>query len=179
MRPINHRALYLHNFGQSEGDMNSADNLLTQLKDIHLPPAPSIWPLAPGWYALIGIIITGLMIVGVIKYKVYRANRYRKQALKELQQIEANLTDTAHTVESLAILLKRTALVAYPQESVAGLTGEAWLSFLDKKGNTQGFTQGVGRLLISAAYQEKPIVQINDLINLCRLWLSLHQQANK
>ena len=37
-------------------DMHAA-NPLSALKDIHLPEGVSLWPLAPGWYVIIILLL--------------------------------------------------------------------------------------------------------------------------
>ena len=41
---------------------------------------------------------------------------------------------------------------------MAGLTGERWLEFLDKSGDTDQFTCGPGRLLITAPYERHGVI---------------------
>lgn len=154
--------------------------LLSQLKDIHLPPAPSLWPLALGWYLVIVLLVSGFCLIGYLAIKHYQANRYRKSALIELNQLEAGLSHSGAislAIEKMAILLKRTALVAYSQHrGVAGLTGEAWLVFLDDTGGTTAFTKGVGRILLVAPYQGTTDTSLPELIQLCREWITTHKR---
>lgn len=158
--------------------MAEPNPLLNQLKDIHLPPAPGVWPLAPGWYGLIAMVILALISVAWFSWRRQRANRYRKTALAELAQLESAIgqpDNVAPVVEQVAILLKRTALAAYPAHLVAGLTGEAWLAFLDKTGETTEFSAGAGRVLLSAPYQASPDGEIRALILLSREWIATHK----
>lgn len=52
---------------------------LAQLKDIHLPTPIGWWPLAPGWYILMGLI---LFLVIIFAYGVYK--RYRNALAKNM-----------------------------------------------------------------------------------------------
>lgn len=159
--------------------METTNPLLNQLKDIHLPAAPGIWPLALGWYAIIALFVGGLLLAGYGAVKHYRTNRYRVSALAELAQLEADLNRSQNiqqAVENIAILLKRTALAAYPRQQVAGLTGEAWLVFLDKTSGMTVFTQGIGRILLAAPYQATANIPIQELLQLCREWIARHKK---
>ena len=49
---------------------------LSGLRDIHLPKEPSWWPLAIGWWIVIGGVIIALMIGGIIFLKWYRHPRH-------------------------------------------------------------------------------------------------------
>ena len=99
-----------------------------------------------------------------------RANLYRREALALLPAPSASLA-------SLPELVKRTALSAYPRESVASLTGESWLAFLDRTGNTKAFTQGPGRRLVDLAYAPEATIppgERTELIATVRQWIEHH-----
>lgn len=131
----------------------------TSLQNLHdiISPHPVAWlPPAPGWYAF-GLSI--LLLFGwfsVLKYLAWRRNKYRREALIELDELGKELTDSTryqHLLPQLPQLVKRTAIAAYGRSSVASLTGEDWLTFLDKTGSTHLFTKGNGRLLNDCSYQ--------------------------
>ena len=102
------------------------------LRDIHLPPAPGWWPPAPGWWLLIGLLV---VLIPLCLFLWRRARRlgYRRQALRQLTSLERTeqLADRALLAE-LSILLRRSALCAFPDQNCAGLSDEAWLRFLDR-----------------------------------------------
>ena len=52
------------------------------------------------------------------------------------------------------MLVRRTALAVFPRETIAPLTGTAWLAFLDRSYGGDEFSQGAGRWLVSAPYQQ-------------------------
>lgn len=144
--------------------MNNVDNILQQLKDIHLPPAISWWPLAPGWY-VVAIIILLLAIYGV--WKIWHKYHLRREALRELANLKLNFYkngDKQYAASHLSILLRKLCLARYSQHTVAGLEGNAWLEFLDSISQTTEFTQGEGHVLVSAPYA----LQVDD--NLDRLF---------
>jgi hypothetical protein len=57
---------------------------------------------------------------------------------------------------AVSALLRRLALARYPRERVAGLSGDAWLDFLDRSGGGGGFRSGVGRALTELPYRPGP-----------------------
>ncbi|HEY8290778.1 MAG TPA: DUF4381 family protein [Acetobacteraceae bacterium] len=98
---------------------------LSNLRDIALPTPIPWWPPQPGWWLLLAGLLV-LVLFGVAwLVRRYRANAYRRAALRALQQTGP---------EALAALLKRTALAAVPRATVAGLTGNAWAAFLEQTG---------------------------------------------
>lgn len=150
------------------------DTLLQQLKDIQLPPSPSLWPLAPGWYFIIFIWLLALSIAGYLVYRYLKKQRYRKAALKELAQLQA-ATNNATLLNALSTLLRRTVIAAYPQRQVAGLSGEDWLQFLNETGRSQQFTTDLGRQLLTAPYQpNRSADEAQALFELVRGWMLRH-----
>lgn len=112
--------------------MNPASPL-DQLKDIHLPEAVSIWPLAWPWWALL-VCALALITFIVVRYK---KNQWRRQALGQLKNIATS--DELFCVQQCNRLLKQVALYRFGQ-SCASLSGEKWLEFLDSKVKTAIFT---------------------------------------
>lgn len=149
-------------------------SLLSQLKDIHLPSMPGIWPLAPGWHGLTVILLALLLFFGWQRYRHYRVNRYRREALKELERLAIQQMSAAETAAELSLLLKRVARAAFPQQPIGNLVGEAWLQFLDETGQTQEFTQGAGRFLMTAPYQLNVECDISALVIICGEWIKKH-----
>ena len=82
----------------------------------------------------------------------------------------------AKRLAELSLLVRRTALAAFPRETVAPLAGPAWLAFLDRSYGGQGFSLGAGRLLVSALYQRAPpdSTEVRSLADLVRKWIRVH-----
>lgn len=165
----------------SEG-MNAQDPL-AQLRDIHLPESTGWWPLAWGWWVVLALAVLGLAFALYRIQKKRRRQRYRQEALVELERAYHHYredSDTAAYLQSLNQLLRRAALSARPPEQhsrVAGLSGEAWLEFLDEQlpGRHQAFNEGPGRALLAGPYQANPQADVEALQQLGREWLKYHQ----
>lgn len=146
---------------------------LAGLIDIPLPQEVSLWPQT--WALRIAIaLITASALVAVwrLGHRFY-ANKYRREALAELDAMMAN---GALDQMRLSVLVRRTALGAFSRETVAPLTGPAWLAFLDRSYGGREFSERAGRLLISAPYQRAPISrdQLEALTDLVRRWIRGH-----
>lgn len=103
------------------------------------------------------------------------ANRYRREALAELDRLTRTSPPPRQLSVNLALLVRRTALAAFPREQVAALTGAAWLSFLDGTYGGTGFSNGPGRDLETAAYRPSPSSDnLSPLIDLVRRWIEVH-----
>lgn len=130
---------------------------LSQLRDIHLPDAVGWWPLAPGWWILAALFLAAIFVLVLWIIRRHRANRYRVQALIEMEKIWSEYQtqgDIARYLELMPQLLRRTAITAYPNlKKVSTLFGVDWLQFLDQTSNSKNFQNGAGKLLITLPYQ--------------------------
>ncbi|WP_394752972.1 DUF4381 domain-containing protein [Crenothrix sp.] len=147
------------------------------LRDIHLPEAISWWPPAIGWWLLM-LLVPIAMLLAYRLYKCLNRNNVVKKALKIARQhlatIEGDATmGSMQKLCELSVLVRRVAISVAPRSEVAGLTGRAWLAFLDNGLKDAPFSEGIGRLLVDAPYRKTPPTEpeISDLINLCRDWL--------
>jgi len=150
---------------------------LAALIDIPLPREVSLWPQTwPLRIAIVLIVAATVLAIWRFVHR-FRANRYRREALAELERIgraAGGLPDQVAT--RLSVLLRRTALAAFPRETVAPLAGTAWLAFLDRSYDGEEFSQGAGRLLISAPYRRAApdADEVEALVGVARRWIRRH-----
>lgn len=108
---------------------------LLKLHDIRMPNSIDWWPLAPGWYFLLGslaVIVITLTVLGLRNYSYWRL---KKQAISLLIKYKKEYLLHKNTQKSCALvneLLKKVAIAYYSREFVAGLRGQNWLNFLNK-----------------------------------------------
>ena len=55
---------------------------LQNLNDIVLPDAVAWWPPAPGWYAVLAVLLALLLWLSFRALRAWRRNIYRRQALR-------------------------------------------------------------------------------------------------
>src|SRR5262249_17607722 len=109
-----------------------ANDPVAGLIDVPLPREVSLWPQTWPARIAIAVLLVGA-IVGLWQFLRYRrANRYRREALAELARVANAGMAPSECLAQLAVLLRRTALAAFPREQVASLAGPAWLAFLDR-----------------------------------------------
>lgn len=159
------------------------------LRDIHLPEPIGWWPLAPGWWILLAILILLPVLIALfIKWRRHqrRQGRVKQQVEDELKRIRDSYQqhqDSLRLIQELSALLRRAAISRYPRSEVASLTGEHWLNFLDRQLDSTDFSQGTGRILGDAPYRPTtPSPEDAEaLLALSQRWLSslpkLRQEA--
>ena len=127
------------------------------LRDLHLPEPIGWWPLAPGWWVVIGLLAVALVYLAWRWYRAWVFNAPRRFALRELARIEAEYLEHRDPVvlgKQLSELLRRGILAYAPREQVAGLTGEDWLAWLDSGMPVPYFHTEGGKSLLTLPYRD-------------------------
>jgi hypothetical protein len=140
------------------------------LRDIHPPGIPQLWPPAPGWWVLLVLIATALVLLSLRAWRTWRARVRRRTILAELNEAGQRAQGAALAAE-VSALLKRVALARFGRAQVAPLTGPAWLDFLDRHGGSGRFTSGPGRALAEGPYAPTPKLDPAALLELARDWV--------
>ncbi len=161
--------------------MNPNPQQVLQLRDIHLPGAPAFWPPAPGWWLVAAVMIALLAWAAVIAVRRYRIYRQRQHVLTALTRLEHELASerTPDALARMSVLLRRLALMRFPRQQVAALTGRAWLDFLDASGGKGRFANGPGRVLSTGPYQRSlpSDLDATGLVALVREWVTRNAGA--
>ena len=92
------------------------------------PDAPTWWPLAWGWWAVIVIAITLITLVFLI-VKRRKNNQIPKQ--EALSYFSNRQSSNRLSPSEAQRILRQAALSYFPRKKVAGLAGDNWLKFLD------------------------------------------------
>jgi hypothetical protein len=132
------------------------------LRDLHLPELIGWWPLAPGWWFLIVLVVAGLGYLLYQAFRKWRRNAARRLALRELSRIQHDYqygVDEISLAIELSELLRRTMLAYAPRNEVAGLTGEGWLRWLDQGLDDRPFSLGPGQNVESLPYRSPDAIE--------------------
>ncbi|MFM9915322.1 MAG: DUF4381 domain-containing protein [Rhizobacter sp.] len=130
---------------------------LSELAPDRAPPPLGWWPLAPGWWYVITLLLTALAAGLWWRRRSHRPSfkRWQRLALRELSHLQTTASqqaiDDATVARSLQQLLRRYAVVRYGRETVAALSGDAWLAFVVAHGGTD-WTGETGQRLLRCAY---------------------------
>lgn len=114
--------------------MNPQDPL-AGLKPLREPPPVDWWPPAPGWWMLLAVLLMVLGAVAILWYRRRQQSAYRRLAHAQLERLFGDYQSTGNATQfatDLNALLKRVALIAFPQRDLAALHGEQWLAFLNQ-----------------------------------------------
>jgi hypothetical protein len=126
------------------------------LRDIHLPEAIGWWPLAPGWWLLIAFALAAFALMLRWYLRKRARGAARRQALRQLVELTADYEqhrDATAFMAQLSLLLRRSMLAYAPRDEVAGLTGDAWLEWLDRDLDAPRFRSEAGRKLLELPYR--------------------------
>lgn len=153
---------------------NDHATVLAQLRDIQTPPPPGWWPPALGWWLLLVLVIAvGVGAAWFVKRQ--HALLARHTALATLTALERDYqqhADSAAFMAGASQLLRQCALTWFPERHPGGLTGEAWLRFLDDTGATDAFAATpIGMALITAPYSASTSTNVATIAQAVRAWL--------
>ncbi len=122
------------------------------LRDIHLPEAIGWWPPAIGWWVLAGVVLLAA-VLWVLRYRAAWRQRIASVELTAALETLRAGGDPVICAQRFSTTMKRFAMTASGEpDRVAGLTGEAWLAYLDSRWEREAFTRDAGRALLSAPY---------------------------
>jgi hypothetical protein len=147
--------------------------LLDLMRDLVVPAATAWTPQTVGWLVVAVWLAMVMLAFARNALLSWRGNRYRRSALAELKRIESRAREGQATAESLAVLLKRTALAAYPRKEVASLYGAEWADFLRHTCRRDRAVRESADELASAAYRRD--VDVAALIRPARRWVEGHR----
>jgi hypothetical protein len=141
---------------------------LSKLHGFVQPPPPSWMPHTIAWYVLFAILAILFLFLAVRALYRWWKNRYRREALREIQ---------AAALPELSEILKRTALITWPREKVASLTGKPWLDFLAGSSGLQEFLSAPGNRIESLACSNAPVDAASQkhLRQLASEWVQKHR----
>lgn len=149
------------------------------LRDLHLPDPIGWWPLAPGWWAVIALIVIGIGWLLLQAWQRRQFNAPKRHAIRELARVEADYRKHHNAVllgRQVSELLRRAMLAYAPRHEVAGLTGETWLQWLDRDLPVPYFHTDGGKSLLQLPYRDPEgdfsDVDINAMLSAVRMRLS-------
>lgn len=159
---------------------------LDQLRELPLPAAVPYWPQTWGW-AVVAVLLVAAGGWAALAYVRRRhRNRYRREALRELESLVSATASDPLAARALPALLKRTAMAAQRpgcEQQVAALSGRTWVAYLQQGMGSPLFSADSAQLLTVLAYSPDPSVRALDAATLrglfaaSRHWIERHHVA--
>jgi len=161
---------------------------LEQLADVVQPPPVPWTPQTVGWEVLAVVLAVLLLWLLWRAVRRYWRNRYRRDALAELRQLQATFDRDpgagASVLVALPVLIKRCALSAWPREQVASLSGPRWAQFIEAHaGHAVHGAHALAPLVREMSYhgpESLARVSVHDvdvLLVAARQWIEGHASA--
>ncbi|MBB1127153.1 DUF4381 domain-containing protein [Thiospirillum jenense] len=155
----------------------------SQLRDIHGLDAIPWWPLAPGTWVLIGIVLLLLTVLwrysrssAIIKHRWFMTamtiGTWRSDARRALNHLRLHLHQlpSKQRATELSELLRRIAMARFGRTACAGLYGTAWLDWLTQH-DPSGFNwHEYHSFLLTAPYAPSQPPATHETIE---IWLKL------
>ena len=151
------------------------------LHDLQLPEAISWWPLAPGWWALLVMVLILLFTLAYFTRNWWRNNQDKRNAQQLLKsayaQWQAN-QNQQQLIMQFNSVLKRYCRNRFPQ--AISLSGEQWTDFLNRSAATSLFSGIEAEALQSGAYRADalPSLAAQELFKNCQRWLQKAKATN-
>ncbi|KJZ35064.1 MULTISPECIES: DUF4381 domain-containing protein [Pseudomonas] len=161
--------------------MNPNIPSIDQLKEIALPAPVSYAPQTWGWWALLSVLVLAVLLVSARRYWQWRRDRYRREALVRLAELQSS-DDQLRALRELPELLKRVALSMPTTYPVAALGGEDWQGFLVRH-SPQPLPADFSQQLAQLAYAPDSTLltlkeeQRERLFNTSKRWVEQHHVA--
>lgn len=129
------------------------------LRDVHDGVAPPWWPLAPGWW-----LVLALVVAIAILFAWWTARRHRRRAalLRLFDDAVAQARTPSEQVAAMSEVLRRAARRKDP--AADALDGDDWLHFLDAGMPQPVFSAGAGRLLRDGAFRSDVSAQAAEAL---------------
>lgn len=152
---------------------------LSELADIRMPGEISWWPLAPGWWVLLAILVV-LAIYGAWRLqKRLVLQRRLGGAVTELTKARAvlnmagdsNMEQRLIYVNSVNAVLRRVAMLHMDHNRVAGLSGQHWISFLREHDKAGLLTPALSEVLSQGRFAPRCDVDADALERMAREWI--------
>lgn len=167
----------------SNRDESFGNLALKGFQEISNPETMHWFPLATGWYFVAALVAFFLSWKLILAVKRYKADAYRRNALRQLEIINTDFDDGnlnhKQYLQQLRQLLKATTLIVYQRHEVASLSGQQWAQFLNKKTDKAYFDKNALGLMEHSTYQQQYETDADSLKRFSQCvaqWLAHHHR---
>lgn len=161
--------------------MNTIEKYNSSIGTLIEPESISYSFNTPGWYLIFGLILLTLFILAFIQFRKYKKNKYRRQAISEIENIK-EIKNRTESILELNSLLKIIAIQIYGRTKVAALFGKQWFVFLASSINKmESIPKNSFEDFTKALYNKDFFLddtQYNSLVTFAILWINNHKKAD-
>ena len=159
---------------------------IAQLQELPLPVPPfSYMPQTWAWLVLLLVVLALIAWWGLRCWLHWQRNRYRREALLQLDSLEQSLSDPKqrlHALRTLPELLKRVALSMNDTAPVAPLSGAQWQAFLAQRLQAPLPENFAARMFTLAYAPDEQVTGLGEqdvttLFAFSRQWIEAHHVA--
>lgn len=153
------------------------NSLLSQLHDIKGLDAIGWWPPAPGWWALVALLVAAGAVPAFVRhYRRRRALAWKTRIRAALNALEDRpAAEAKQTAAAFAELLRLIAMRRHGRAACAGLQGKAWLSWLHRHDPDNFDWPRRAAVLLDAPYAPPGAVRLppdwNELVKAAERWV--------
>lgn len=119
---------------------------------------------APGWTVLLVLIIISLLGIIIFQWQKYRKNKYRRDAVAELLNIDYNSDKPDNIIYKNIHVLKRVSLTSFDRSSVATLNGTQFYNFMQEQTHVVAFSEESQKVFTKYMYQGEKCTATNSLL---------------
>ncbi|UXX78777.1 DUF4381 domain-containing protein [Reichenbachiella carrageenanivorans] len=141
------------------------------LQGLYEPPPVAFTFETVGWSVLVGLIVLILVIVIFFQIRKYIHNRYRREAIQEIEALDLDQTP----LRTSLMIIKRVAIQVFGREQVGALHGRVWLEFLEKSAKGVQFARYEADIQL-ALYADQPVDETTqqEIISNAKKWILTH-----
>lgn len=188
----------LQNAQPMQQGQNPKELLLSQLHDVATPEPVGYWPLAPGWWLLIALLLAAITggIIGFFAWRnAKKRNKYRATAKRYLTALQKDYNrgeiTASEALQQLNVLTKQAYFAAYPiaRLTISGQCGEKWYQHLNNTLGKQSHDKwaSLDKSIFEISYQPASALSennstsavnknLNHLFDFCMQWINHHPQ---
>lgn len=152
---------------------------LSELADIRVPGEVSWWPLAPGWWVLLALLVA-LALYGAYRLQKKLVLQQRLGgAIRELTKARTNLAAAGENdmaqrlvyVNDVNAVLRRVAMLHVGHDQVAGLSGQPWVDFLRQHDKAGLLSTELAAVLAQGRFAPRCDVDADALERMAHAWI--------
>lgn len=150
------------------------------LNDIITPETVSFWPLAVGWWLVLLLSISAIIISIFLWQRHQKKWGYRRHSLKLLGNYIEQYKTKQHSADIIAKLvetIKRTSIAIYGNKSGASLTPQKFLLHLNFGVPQASFSQNTIDNIEEALYKNNNDFDIINFYQECCHWVKYHKET--